>query len=999
MKYAIRPLVIAACAALILAVATAPAGAGQFNVSPDIGSGYAWNANGWAWGLSGFNFNINSGTIESGGHTIGNPGTYMWARTPRLPATVNMDSLFYNATYSTQTGQNPFAIRLCYYDSFNFTTGGGACAGDAYGLLAGTNATTKSISGGLACASTNAGDHTHHCGMVQLEVTGSFNRGHISFAAPLFTLSDYTPPAQDTSYGGNQLRGGGWLRGNVTGAVHVTDDRGSGIKSSGLTVEGSPVDSRNFSCDYANWIPCPQDATWYPALSTTTLTDGHHLASLGSTDAGNMSTVDSNFAIKVDNTKPEPPEEIAPRGNGINGWSTTNDFGASWTNGAETNQTATQSGLAKVIVDVNPSGSGGQSDPAPVTVPIGGSAGGISATLDSVSGVQVPAQGRWTLSLALVDRAGNVSAVGDGSPVDPDNPNGPKNPNSQVTIGYDTSYAGRPAGHANGWASREELANSKVVQRWDAPAFSDTESPVCGWGLAVDQSPTSAGPATINATSPSWVVPNAPGVVVEGENWVHIRAVKCTGLPSAETEHMRLMADFTDPDAGYSGVESGKWYRAGRQVVLRGVDHESGMAPAAPDVADSQRGAYISYLVNGEGPADKDAPRGGEVTIPMRREGPKTLAFSPVDEAGNRAKQTKVAFGIDATPPNGHLDAQDPARPTLISAPLTDGLSGVATAVIAVRSTAGGDWLALPTALSDPSGGVAIGGASTSGVATARFPDTKLPRGTYEARARAFDQAGNELSTNKDKNGGVHTVSNPMRSGAGLSSAIYQGLHKCRRRRGSKCIKKVRGRVLLVGGKSSVEVGFRRAGVVQGYLTRSDYTALGRQPLEIHTKAQGESEVLAATISTGSDGSFHYRLRPGISRDVRIHFPGSELIESSEAHVRFATRGRIKLRVNRPKIASGQTLRFTGRVHSYNKQLPPRGKLIVLQFYSKNKWRPAVTIARTDARGNFNVSYKFDRSSRATRARIKFRVIAPSELDWPHASTTSRAQVVKLNWR
>lgn len=132
---------------------------------------------------------------------------------------------------------------------------------------------------------------------------------------------------------------------------------------------------------------------------------------------------------------------------------------------------------------------------------------------------------------------------------------------------------------------------------------------------------------------------------------------------------------------------------------------------------------------------------------------------------------------------------------------------------------------------------------------------------------------------------------------------------------------------------------------------------------------------------------------------MRIVYPGTELIRSTETKANFRTSGKVTLKFNKKKVRSGQRVNFTGKVTSFDKIFPARGKIVVLQFYSAGKWRPAVTISRTNKKGTFKGSYRFTRTKSATRAKIKFRLYAPAELDFHHASSASRHRVVKLNWR
>ena len=88
---------------------------------------------------------------------------------------------------------------------------------------------------------------------------------------------------------------------------------------------------------------------------------------------------------------------------------------------------------------------------------------------------------------------------------------------------------------------------------------------------------------------------------------------------------------------------------------------------------------------------------------------------------------------------------------------------------------------------------------------------------------------------------------------------------------------------------------------------------------------------------------------------------------------------------------------FSGKVQTRDGVYPSKGKIVVLQFYSGKKWRPAITITRTNARGNFKVTYRLKRTPSRVRAKIKFRVCAPSEVDFHHATSASPTRIVRVN--
>ena len=138
-----------------------------------------------------------------------------------------------------------------------------------------------------------------------------------------------------------------------------------------------------------------------------------------------------------------------------------------------------------------------------------------------------------------------------------------------------------------------------------------------------------------------------------------------------------------------------------------------------------------------------------------------------------------------------------------------------------------------------------------------------------------------------------------------------------------------------------------------------------------------------------------FKIRPGVSRTVRVYYPGTETRRDTSASVTLGTGAKLKLRVSKKHARTGQTVTFRGTVTSFDRVVPASGKIVALQFYAGKKWRPAVAIARTDSKGRFAVKYKFD--GKRVKARIVFRVIAPAEDGWGHASSASKRITMKLN--
>lgn len=1017
MKKIKTAVAVAMSAVAIFAVNTTPASAGDYHVYQCHGA-YGNANSGWGW-YNNYNSTASNPTpVEGcGGYfklqtTGSTTGSFSWWRSPVLPGNLGISRVNFDYIGDTGGGRILPQVFLCTANSIASPGAYGQCGGFVYAVL-GNPGSNWSPGGVGDCTTLN--NPTTRCKGFQLSIqqiggtfAGAYWLRNLQFIINDPDAAYAWQPHNGTLRNNNSVNslwadGNYWNAGTKSVQVAALDSNSGGVKNTkivfdGASGAGSPDHNFNQSCNYVSWQPCPAFASNVPSIDTTAFADGPHTATTRATDAGDNVT-DATVSFKVDNTKPDTPSAVDIAGTS-QGWSSSNDFDVTWTNATEQAETATQSGIAQVKVNVEPTDPGTQSNPAAVTIPVGGSASGISATVNSITGLTVPTAGQWTLRLSLIDKAGNESPVGDGSGGGAD---------SDFTIGFDPTPPATPQGQANGWISRLELANG-YDQAWDFTPLPGAVAPICGFAGSISLSQTDNPGSSINIPGDvrEW---RLPANLSENSHWVHLRAVTCAGLASSTTENVEAKVDLTDPTGTITGVEQGKWYKDGQQVGLHGADVLSGMAPGTnPSPVDGYTsGAYLDYTINGVGPGGASVPRGADASIPVTGEGPKELRLSPVDFAGNKAAAKIVNFGIDASNPTGHFTARSSSNPRLLRAPIGDGVSGIALATIEVREQGGGDWQLLPTSLADLSGNP-VGGYPTSAVASAIFPDTSLPQGTYVGRVRAYDQAGNELATSKDENGNTFTFENPMRENVALSAGLLKAQRTCNKKRTSKgkkrgkkvqrngkCFKKHRGKVVFVGAKPALSVGFKRGAVVAGFLTTPKLAALSRQPIEIYARSKTSGEQLLGTTSTRADGSYVFKIKPGVSRTIRIYYPGTDTRQDTSTTVQLGTGAKLKLRASTRHARTGQTVTFRGSVRSFDGTIPAAGKIVALQFYAGKKWRPAVAIAHTDSKGNFAVKYKFDRISKGVTVRIVFRVYAPAEDGWNHTASSSKRITMRLN--
>lgn len=985
-------LTAAAAVCLVFAMATfAAAGTYSVTQAPCLANG--WNYGGGAWAFAHSDSCAGSGNVTVNGPASSNGNIAFW-RSPALPSTAYISGGSISTLLRYTTGAHGAHLRTCF--NFAYTTGlQGSCGGDV-----------RTVPDAQSNTWTTLAPHTGTSyNAIQVDVNGTEVGGAAAIGGINIQATENTAPTVSREVGGvftwfpsGQWDHNTWIRGTKSMLTSAVDSNGLGVKAQNILIDGGTPNggvtisrsSSDFGCSFGAWTPCPQAIGWTSQWDTTSpnggVLDGPHTLRYTAVDAANNVGQTGLYGFNVDNTKPDTPADAEGQGDGLEGWSQTNSFDFSWTNGAETVQTTTQSGLSHVVIDLTPT-QDGVTDPAPIVIPVGGSNGSASATVESITGLQLPEKTSYDFAIGLRDLAGNWSGnVTTDSNNDPTSV-GPAIDGDEVT--WSNTPPPAPDMQSNGWISEAELL-SGYSQEWNV-VIPQGGTKICGYAGSVTTESNSDPGDTINIQGPvnQWTL---PADLAEGTHYVHVKSIGCNQVPSVAAGHTEANVDLTDPMSSYSGIVPNKWYKDGTTVTISATDALSGMQGAAPQFT-YDRGAYLPYELNSVAPAEP--PRGGQADISVTGEGEKQLRFAAVDLAGNRNDDQIVNFGIDASDPTGYLEHPDSATPTLLRAPLGDVVSGLETAVIEARRESGGDWTLLPTGLSDLTG-AAVAGYPKSALASARFPDTKWPEDRYRIRVRTYDQAGNALITDRDKNGNPLIVdSGAMRAYSGLSATLFKAKRTCKKRKGVKCVKKARGKVVFLGGKNNLAVGYKRGAVVQGFLVDSSTKPLARQPVEIYTTAKGRQEILAGVTSTKADGSYVFKIRPGVSRNVRVYYPGTETRRDTSATVTLGTGAKLKLRVSKKRARTGQTVTFRGTVTSFDRVVPASGKIVALQFYAGKKWRPAVAIARTDSKGRFAVKYKFD--GKRVKARIVFRVIAPAEDGWGHASSASRRVTMKLN--
>jgi hypothetical protein len=346
------------------------------------------------------------------------------------------------------------------------------------------------------------------------------------------------------------------------------------------------------------------------------------------------------------------------------------------------------------------------------------------------------------------------------------------------------------------------------------------------------------------------------------------------------------------------------------------------------------------------------------------------------DEAGNEAPGAASTVPLrfdDVAPKVAFAGGESAAVPERIEADVEDPLSGPASGQILYRRAESERWLELPTKL--------LPGAA-AGRAGLVAPVPSLVPGTYLFRVDAIDGAGNGASSTLRADG--------TRMALNVAAPVETPKAKTRlfARLGSR-------------GGDSLTVPFAARATLSGRLTRAGGADLAGRELRVVTRPSRGAlvPVRSMTLRTGERGGFELRLAPGPSRQLSVSFDGEEGLEPARRpSLDLRVRSGVSLEAEPHSLATGETLRLSGRVEDRGAPIPRRGKLVEIQYLEQEtgRWRP-VLVTRSDHDGRFDARYRFRYVSSATT--IQLRATALAEERWPYAPGSSPPVTVQVGDR
>ena len=342
-----------------------------------------------------------------------------------------------------------------------------------------------------------------------------------------------------------------------------------------------------------------------------------------------------------------------------------------------------------------------------------------------------------------------------------------------------------------------------------------------------------------------------------------------------------------------------------------------------------------------------------------------------VDAAGNEDPRTAVesVLRFDNTPPSVIFREQAVEDPARLRVAATDATSGISGVTIEARRRGNDAWTELPT---HPSGGDYA----------AFLDDESLPPGPYDLRARAVDLAGNERMTVSRTNGQPAMLELPVRTAATLR--VGRASRQCKKRQRRPMCKT---RLL-----SAPTIKFGRRTTLEGQLVIGNRGSAA--PIEVwrQLKMAGAGWERVSSVQTSSNGRFRYKLAPGPAQMLRFRYGGSSTARGATDLVDARVRAASTFEPSRRRVVNGEYITFRGRLRGG--LIPPGGKLVELQVFTRRRWRTFAQ-PRASAKGRWSFQYRFEAVT--GRVRFRFRARIRREAAYPFHEGTSRQVEVTVH--
>ena len=356
-----------------------------------------------------------------------------------------------------------------------------------------------------------------------------------------------------------------------------------------------------------------------------------------------------------------------------------------------------------------------------------------------------------------------------------------------------------------------------------------------------------------------------------------------------------------------------------------------------------------------------------DLTAPS--EGDWSLLVWLEDAAGNADPSTAAVVGgvgLDESPPEltiARPDEDDPARVRVVA---SDDVSGIAAGQIEARRRGEDAWRALPTVL-DAQGFSAV------------MDDERLPTGTYELRARAVDEAGNERSTRLAGRRRRASASCRSEFEHDSSSASRRAFARAGPTAASATARSRRQATSELRPHDSAPRAAHDSGRQPARETRRSRCRNGSSCLR---RSGGGSRSCGRAALADSDS----RRSAGRAEPCASDIPARAKIRARSTEVDLGVRARTTIKASRHRVVNGEEVTFSGRLKG--RQYGSVGKTLYLQVYTRGRWATFATPRANSASGRWREDYRFT----ATRGlvRYRFRAVVPREAGYPYERGASR---------
>jgi hypothetical protein len=478
--------------------------------------------------------------------------------------------------------------------------------------------------------------------------------------------------------------------------------------------------------------------------------------------------------------------------------------------------------------------------------------------------------------------------------------------------------------------------------------------------------------------------PNGPGGITvkttdlsEGTQQLAVQAQDTAGNVGTSAP-VTVRIDNTPPARVGVGIDGGDGWRNQNNFGLTWTN------PPENDRAPIVAVDYKLCPAAGGGCKQGEQSANDIAGLPVQVPGPGEWSVSlwRRDAAGNADQATAsdpVTLRYDPEPPQVAFDAPSASDPTLVSAPVTDKVSGLADGTIEISAVGSNTWQTLNT-------------QKDGSRLVARIDDAALSAGAYVLRATAHDQARNEASTTQRSDGQQMTVTLPLRIAAGMQAGVARTriVKRIVRRQGKR--RTIRRRVTELKPRGVLRLGAQRQ--ISGRLANRDGQGIAGAEVQVLASTGGAPEQLVGVVHTDASGAYTYTAAGSTSRTLRFVYAGSPIILPAQSTVSLVVPAVSTLRVSRRRVLNGQDVMFSGQVRS--QPIPVGGKLIQLEVQLSGRWQTFRT-ARTDEAGRWALPYKFARTRGVQWYR--FRVELPREAGYPFAAGASKSLRVRVRGR